>query len=470
MFFSKQPLHIGRHIESLKLFNYMEFVMKYFVLQQDKRVVDVSGYLKQPDVDAEFSRFIRREALNEIVAEQSNDKPAYLRYANKLGFRWEQSADIGHVQYDYKANLMRRLVQDYARQLVHELGMPVYEVNGANMFSLNHPVVEKYASLYGDRLYQFKSGDHDVVMSYDASYPQFNLAAKAPLSHRRLPFAHFSLSDCYRHEQSGEMMLLLRQRRFFMPDIHPYFKDIAEAFSWFPKLQEKIVDAAKDAGRAYQVIIEIPSEKIWKEYRSYIEKIPAQLGADVLVNILEDGQDRYWVVNVDYKFIDRLGQAREIGCIQIDIHNAARLNIRYVDEHGQSKHPVIIHSAIPGGIERWLYLLFDNFKEQGLPLWLQPVQIRLLPVGEAFVEKCLELAEKYAHLPLRIEVDDRNVSLSAKLKSAHEDLVPHKVVIGQKEIDDNFADLERLLKELIEEVEDKPFIRREWPMELSKQL
>jgi threonyl-tRNA synthetase len=406
----------------------MEFEVKYFVLNQARQVVQINDYLKQSDINPEFARFIQREALGEILVEQSNNKPAYLQYANKLGFRWEPNAEIGNLQCDHKANLMHRLVQNYARQLVHELGMPVYEVNGANMFSLSHPVVDAYASLYGDRLYRFKSGDHDVVLSYDASYPQFNIAARAPLSYKQLPFAHFSISDCYRHEQSGEMMLLLRQRRFFMPDIHPYFKDLAEAFAWFPKMQAKIVGAAKDAGQEYQVVIEVPSEKVWREYLSYIEQIPGQLGADVLVNILEDGQDRYWVVNVDYKIIDKLGQEREIGCIQVDISNAARLNIRYIDEKGQSKHPVIIHSAIPGGIERYLYLLFDKFEEKGLPLWLQPVQIRLLPVGAAFVQDCLLLAEKYANSPLRIEVDDRSVSLSAKLRSAHEDLVPYKVL------------------------------------------
>lgn len=444
--------------------------MKYFILNQNKQVIEVDDYLKQSGINSQFARFIRREALGEVLVAPSNDKPAYLPYAHKLGFQWEPNADIGHVQYDYKANLMRRLVQDYARQLVHELDLPIYEVNGANIFSLNHPVVEKYASLYGDRLYQFKSGEQDVVMSYDASYPQFNLASKAPLSYKQLPFAHFSISDCYRQEQSGEMMLLMRQRRFFMPDIHPYFKDIPEAFAWLPKLQEKIIGAAKDAGREYQVVIEVPSERIWQEYREYIEQIPRQLGADVLVNVLEDGQDRYWVVNVDYKIIDKLGQAREIGCIQVDIGNAPRLGINYVDKDGKQKHPVIIHSAIPGGIERFLYILFDQIEDKDLPLWLSPVQIRLLSVGESFNEACKQLVEKYRNLPLRIEVDDRSVMLGAKLKQAHEDLVPHKVVIGQKEVDDSFAQLEKLIQDLIGQVEGRPFIKREWPALLSRQL
>jgi threonyl-tRNA synthetase len=444
--------------------------MRHFILQQDKRVSPVEDYLQRSDIAPDFAHFIRREVLGEQFVQPSHEKPRYLRYANRIGFRWEPHAESGHVQYDYRANLMRRLVQDYARQLVHELSLPVYEVNGANMFSLNHPVVEAYASLYGDRLYQFSSGNHNVVMSYDASYPQFNLAARAPLSYRQLPFAHFSLSDCYRHEQGGELMLLLRQRRFFMPDLHPYFKDLAEAFAWFPKLQAKIEGAAAEVGRQYHVLIEVPSAAIWEQYRDYIEQIPMERGADVLVNVLDDGIDRYWIVNVDYKIIDQLGQSREIGCIQVDVGNAPRLGIRYIDKAGQSVHPVIVHSAIPGGIERFLYILFDQFEHHGLPLWLQPVHIRLLPVSDDFVEPCQSLVQQFEKLPLRVEIDDRNMRLAAKLKAAHEDLIPQKVVIGQREVSDDFAQLHMFVNELVRGLDNKPFIHREWPAEVSRQI
>jgi threonyl-tRNA synthetase len=214
----------------------------------------------------------------------------------------------------------------------------------------------------------------------------------------------------------------------------------------------------------------VPSEEVWQTYRTYIEQIPVERGADVLVHILEDGIDRYWVVNVDYKIIDQLGQAREIGCIQVDIGNAPRLGIHYVDKDGHRKHPVIIHSAIPGGIERYLYLVFDQFEQHGLPLWLQPVHIRLLPVGADFVEPCVQLIQKYEDIPLRIEVDDRNISLPAKLKAAYEDFVPRKIVIGQKEAQDGYAEFERLVRELAQGMGNKPFIRREWPGEVSRHV
>ncbi len=443
--------------------------MKFFVLNQAKQKVEVEKYLNRPDISPEFARFVRREALGEILVDQNNDRPKYLGAANRLGFNWEPNADIGHVQYSYKANLMLRLVQDYARQLVRGLDMPVFEVNGANMFNMSHPAVEAYASLFGDRLYHLKSGQNELVMSYDSSYPQFNLAAHSQLSYKQLPFAHFSLADCYRHEQSGEMMLLLRQRRFFMPDLHPYFRDVQQAFEWFPKLQAKIVESGKAAGRSYFVVVEVPSEQIWNQYRHLIEEIPVSCGADVLVNIIEDGNDRYWVVNVDYKIIDALGQAREIACIQVDIGNAPRLGIKYDDEDGKKQHPAIIHSAIPGGIERYLYVAFDGV-DDGLPLWLNPVQLRLLPVSDKFVDICKQLAEELSELHLRVEVDDRSISVAAKLKSASEDFVANKIVIGDQEIGNDLREVRALAKKLAQQIRGLPFIPREWPVEVSKQI
>ncbi len=253
-----------------------------------------------------------------------------------------------------------------------------------------------------------------------------------------------------------------------MPDLHPYFHDAKEAFLWFHKMADKIVEAGKEIKRSYQVVIEVPSEKVYQEYKEYIEQIPASLKQDVLVNILEDGHDRYWVVNVDFKIIDKLGQAREIACIQVDIGNAPRLGIKWLDDKNQAKHPVIIHSAIPGGIERYLYAAMDDFKV-GLPLWLLPVHIRLVPVGKEYVEKCRELVERLKDLPLRIEIDDRDISVSSRLKRAYQDFVPHKAVIGQQEVDNGCKDFLKIVDNLAKQMKGKPFIAREWVAEVSRQ-
>jgi threonyl-tRNA synthetase len=440
----------------------------YFVIKSNGVIEPAQSFYDAGQGAPNFRLFIQREALRQDVHRGAEGQPAYLSVAKKLGFGWEPNADGGLAQYDYRANLMRRLVQDYARQLVHQVGLPVYEVNGANIFSLSHPVVSAYAQLYGDRLYQFKSGHHEVVMSYDASYPQFNLAAAHALSYRHLPFAHFSISDCYRHEQSGECMLLYRQRRFYMPDIHPYFKDVDEAFAWVPRLQEQILASGRQLHREYEVVIEVSSPAHWNQYRQQVLALSASLGRDVLVAVINDGASRYWIINVDYKIIDALGQAREIACIQIDIGNAPRLGIKYVDAQGRNRHPVIIHSAIPGGIERYLYAALDHFP-QHLPLWLYPVQMRLIPVNDRYIELCQRLAEPHRH-EARIEVDDRNQSVAKKLKQAREDLVPFAVVVGEREHSDGSPELEQALAQIRESVADKPFIPLEWPQSMCRQI
>ena len=102
--------------------------------------------------------------------------------------------------------------------------------------------------------------------------------------------------------------------------------------------------------------------------------------------------------------------------------------------------------------------------------WLNPVHIRLLPVGAEFVGQCQKLVDQFAELPLRIEVDDRSISVSSKLKAAHQDYVPYKIVIGQKEVSNDFSELRELVKKIALEVEEKPCVPLEWPVEVSRQL
>ena len=443
---------------------------RYIVIKKDEEIVEAYKHVSELDDSNQFKAFVEREALGAKV--DLSKESDYLEYAQKLGFSWEENADAGFVSYDYKANLIMRLVKEYARQLVNAIGFSIYEVSGSNMFDLSHPVVEAYAKLYGDRLFRLKPGNKELVMSYDASYPQFNLAGKYNnLSYKNLPFGHFSISDCYRYEQSGECMLMYRQRRFYMPDLHPYFKNVAEAFGWFPKIEKQLLSAAKEIGVEYQVVIEVSSEENWEKYKNEIMAVAKNLDRDVLVAILQDGKDRYWIINVDYKLMDKLGQSREIGCIQIDVGNASRLGIKYADENNNAVYPAIIHSAVPGGIERFLYMLFDDFKNR-FPLWLLPSQIRLVPVNQNLVPFCEELVQRYKDLPVRIEIDDRAESVSRKIKESHDNLVAFPIVIGEQEVNssEKIKSLEEAVSRVVENARNKPFLPLNYPIKISQQI
>jgi threonyl-tRNA synthetase len=443
--------------------------MKYLIVNKKGESFEVDRFLKQEEHSESFNKFVRREALNEIIVPINDQHPEYLKYCSKFGFNWEENAGAGLVQYDYRANFIMRLVKDYARQLVGDIGFPLYEVQGSNMFDLDHPVVGAYANLYGERLFKAGSKGSQLVMSYDASYPQFNLAGKYQIGHKDLPFGHFSISDCYRYEQKGECMMFYRQRRFYMPDLHPYFKDINEAFEWYPQIEKQIINGASSANRKYEVVVEVSSVENWNNYSDKINKIAQDLGQDILIGIHEDNKDRYWIINADYKIIDKLGQAREIACIQIDVGNAERLDINYVDENDKKHHPVIIHSAVPGGIERYLYMIFDDFKSS-MPLWLYPIQLRLIPVSDKFVPYCEELVQKYSG-QVRIDIDDRSESVSKKIKESHSDLIPFSIVVGEKEVQgNNLAQFEESIEKILLEGKDKPFLKYNWPNLVSKQI
>jgi threonyl-tRNA synthetase len=441
---------------------------KYLIISKNGNILDPKDFLKSADCSEHMKIVIEREALG-IKAKNNLEKPSYLKYANKMGFSWEPNSAIGFIQYDYKANLIMRILKEYSRNLVDNIGLPIYEVSGSNFFDLQYPVVQAYAGLFGDRLFKFKSEDKELVMSYDASYPQFNLASQYRLSEKNLPMAHFSISDCYRYEQSGECMLLFRGRRFNMPDLHPYLKSVDEAFEWYFEIEKQILQGAKDAQREYINVAKVSSEKNWNIYKDKIINIAVKGNKDMLVEIKMDNVDRYWIVDIDYSFIDELKQIREVGCIQIDIGNAERLGIKYSDKNNNHNHPVIIHAAVPGGLERYLYMCFDKFKES-FPIWLQPIQVRLIPVSDKFIDFCVELKNKHSNI--RIDIDDRAEGVGKKIKDARRELIPNIVVIGEDEFGNSskLKSFENIVNLIQKECESKYFIDYNWPMLVSKQV
>ena len=447
---------------------------RFFVIQNG-REVEVDSYLKDADPSSLFNRFIEREALGISVqrgSELESNKPKYLSIANRYGFAWEKNSVLGFVNYSYKAELMMELVKKYSERLVNELEIPIYKIRGANGFDESHEVVQAYADLFGDRMLKILQSKRSLVMGYDASYPQFNLASEQMVSEAKLPYAHYSISDCYRNEQRGECMMLYRQRRFFMPDLHPYFKDLEQVFEYIPLMQKKILDAGIDNGLEYHLLIEVNGEDSWLAYREEVLSFVEDYGSDCLVQVINDGKPRYWILNMDYKIMDQMGQAREIGCIQIDVDNSRRLGIEFIKPGGSKDHPIIVHSAIPGGIERFIYALVDRCAGgEHLPLWLRPIQCRLVPVSEKYNQFCLDLASSHRHR-VRIDVDDRDEVVGRKIKSAKEEFISDVFVVGEKEVHGggNYKSIMQLISKARQSSEKFPFIELSWPMEVSRRI
>ena len=195
----------------------------------------------------------------------------------------------------------------------------------------------------------------------------------------------------------------------------------------------------------------------------------------------------YWVINIEYNIVDQLKRPREIGTFQIDIGNAKRFGIKYTDENNVKRYPVIIHTALIGSLERFIYVLFDTavkMEEEGkapmLPVWVSPIQVRLIPFSKEFIEYALKIAKEINSKGIRADIDDREESIPKKIRDAERKWIPYIIVLGKKEIEKGVLSvrrrrdrkikeytLEELIKEINEEVKGYPKIESTLPLSVN---
>jgi NADH:ubiquinone oxidoreductase subunit E len=259
-----------------------------------------------------------------------------------------------------KGALMMDLVGDYSTQIVNDLGLNVYSVKGTNMFSLDEPPVREHAALFGDRLYMIPGEKRDFVMRYAACHQQFAMMKNWNISYKQLAFGAFEVADAYRLEQSGETMLCFRTRRMNMPDLHVVCKDIKQSEEWFEVLDGRIYEEAHKLGRDYEMLVNFSSKEAYRQHKDMMMSILQEHNQPALLHFYPEGINYYWTVNIEYHILDDMKRAREIGTVQIDIGNAKRFGITYTDDKGQKQYPIILHTAVIGTLERYIYTILDT--------------------------------------------------------------------------------------------------------------
>ena len=267
-----------------------------------------------------------------------------------------------------------------------------------------------------------------------------------------------------------------------MPDLHIFCKSINEAKEVSFKIHEKIYEEIRKLGREYYSIYNL-TRSFYEGNKDYIMKLVRYENKPVLLHFVPENK-YYWVINIEYNIIDRLKRPREIGTFQIDIGNAKRFGITYTDENNNKRHPVIIHTALIGSLERYIYALFDTAlknmnegKSPMLPVWVSPVQVRIIPFSSEYNKFAKDLAEKLISNNVRVDIDDRDESVSKKIRDAERKWIPYIVVIGKKEAEKNILSVRRrkdrkilnytqdeFIKEILNEIKEYPRISSMLPL------
>ncbi|MBH8574298.1 threonine--tRNA ligase [Nostocaceae cyanobacterium CENA369] len=261
-------------------------------------------------------------------------------------------------------------------------------------------------------------------------------------SYRELPMRLAEFGTVYRYEQSGELGGLTRVRGFTVDDSHLFvtpeqldseFLNVVDLIlSVFNKLQLKNFKARLSfrhpASDKY-----IGADEAWEKAQGAIRRAVEQLGMEHFEGI---GEAAFYGPKLDFIFSDALDREWQLGTVQVDYNLPERFELEYVAEDGSRKRPVMLHRAPFGSLERLIGILIEEYAGD-FPLWLAPVQARLLPVGEVQLDFTKDVVAKMQALGIRAEVDTSGDRLGKLIRNAEKDKIPVMAVIGAKEVETN---------------------------------
>ena len=257
-------------------------------------------------------------------------------------------------------------------------------------------------------------------------------------SYKELPLKLGDTDALHRFELSGTLNGLLRIREFRQDDAHIFITEeqIKESFKELFEITEKFYSVF---GLEYRFRLGTRPEsfmgdpKLWDQAETELKNILEESGKEFF--ILE-GDGAFYGPKIDILMKDSLGRDWQMGTIQLDFQLPRRFNLKYSDKDGSEKTPVVIHRVIYGSFERFIGIITEHFGGS-FPLWLSPVQLKIIPVSEKFNEYSLSVMNSLKEIGARVEIDTRNETLGARVRDAQNEKVPYMLIIGQKEIDTN---------------------------------
>lgn len=293
-----------------------------------------------------------------------------------------------------------------------------------------------------------------------------------PRSYRELPFRIAEIGSVYRYEKSGELSGLLRVRAFTQDDAHIFctpeqtvdefvsvFNFIQKLYSTFGFSDYRVRLGVRSKKEKY-----LGNDEVWEKAQ---EKILDALKATGANYFISEGDSAFYGPKADFLIKDALGREWQCGTVQIDFMLPERFGLKYIDSDGAEKTPVMVHRAPLGSLERFLAILIENYGGN-FPTWLSPVQVKVLPITERHLDYANEVAKKLKEEGIRVEVDDRNETLGAKIRDAQNEKVNYMLILGDKEVDENMISirqrggknigqksLHEFLKNIKEEIQSK---------------
>lgn len=263
-------------------------------------------------------------------------------------------------------------------------------------------------------------------------------------SYRDLPLRLGELGLVHRHEKSGELHGLFRVRNFTQDDAHLFVtpeqieKEIQHTIDLFDEVY-KTFGLSYTAELSTRPEDSMGSDEIWEKATAALQHALEARGLNYIIN---EGDGAFYGPKIDFHLRDSIGRTWQCGTIQLDMLMPEKFDLTYVGEDGEKHRPIMLHRVVYGSIERFIGILIENYAG-AFPVWLAPVQVKILPITDKHFDYAFDLRKKLFDLGIRVEVDERNEKMGYKIREAQVKKVPYALVIGDQEMQDGNVTLRK---------------------------
>ncbi|MBP7792654.1 MAG: threonine--tRNA ligase [Candidatus Goldbacteria bacterium] len=342
----------------------------------------------------------------------------------------------GLVYWHPKGAIVRKEIEDFWRAEHLKRGYELLYTPHVAKIDLWHK--SGHTGFYKENMYPSMIMDDYEYLIKPMNCPFHILIYKTGMkSYRDLPLRWAELGTVYRYEKSGVLHGLMRVRGFTQDDAHIFMME-EQLESELENIIDMIIFILKTFGfNEYEIFLSTRPEKdyigdkaIWDKSEAALKSVLNKTG---LPYSIDEGGGAFYGPKIDIKIKDALNRTWQCSTIQVDFNLPERFDVNYVGKDGKEHRVVMVHRALLGSFERFFGVLIEHYKGS-FPVWLSPVQIKILTINEKVIPFADSIHKKYREAGIRIIVDDENEKIGAKIRRATMEKVPYMFIIGEKEV------------------------------------
>ena len=381
--------------------------------------------------------FAKKDELEAYITMMEEAKKRdHRKLGKELGLFMMHEAGPGFPFFLPKGMVLKNTLLDYWREIHRKAGY----VEISTPVILNRSLWETsgHWEHYKNNMYTTVIDGEDYAIKPMNCPGGVLVYASEPRSYRDLPLRMGELGLVHRHEKSGQLHGLMRVRCFTQDDAHIFMtpEQIKDEIKGVAGLINEVYSLF---GFQYHVELStrpedsMGSDEDWEMATDALRSALDELQLPYVVN---EGDGAFYGPKIDFHLVDCIGRTWQCGTIQLDFQLPQRFELEYVGADGEKHRPIMIHRVVFGSIERFIGILIEHFAG-AFPTWLAPVQVKVLPISDKYMDYAQSVLNKLTEAGIRAEVDTRAEKIGYKIREAQTAKIPYMLVVGQKEEEEN---------------------------------